>query len=58
MSIDTCTDCSKMVDTDLDDEFYDFKYATENNSGGHCTRCRDKLFDALTDNNKPHKERP
>ena len=53
MSMDRCTQCSHIVDTDFDTEFYDFAYLTENNMGrngygGHCESCREAIYNAMT----------
>lgn len=44
MSMDRCTDCSQVVDTDSDVNFYDFDYVTAKGYGGHCESCRDSLL--------------
>ena len=49
MSIDTCTTCGDLVDTDDFPEFYDFSYTIKKGYGGHCESCRDDIYDAMTE---------
>lgn len=41
MSIDHCTKCSDMVDTDRDCDFYEF--TDKDCPGGYCERCRAEI---------------
>lgn len=47
MSLDRCTKCGDVVDTDNHPEFYDFAYKV-NDMGGHCENCRDDIYESLT----------
>jgi hypothetical protein len=49
MSMDKCTDCGAIVDTDDDCNFYDFDYTTKKKYGGHCESCRDDIYDQMTE---------
>lgn len=49
MSMDRCTKCSDIVDTDFDCSFYDFDYTTPKGYGGHCEPCRDDIYEAMTE---------
>lgn len=48
MSMDRCTKCADLVDTDFDCEFYDFSYLV-NDMGGHCEQCREDIYENLTE---------
>ncbi len=50
MSLDRCTTCGHVADTDEDFSFYDFDYTTENGYGGHCFMCRDDIYAVLCSN--------
>lgn len=57
MSMDRCTKCGDVVDTDSDCNFYDFDYTTVEGYGGHCCSCRDEIYKVLDDSKKEAHER-
>ncbi len=48
MSMDRCTTCGHVADTDEDCNFYDFDYTTPKGYGGHCESCREAIYNAMT----------
>ena len=48
MSMDRCTHCGEIVDTDDFPEFYDFTYRTPKGYGGHCEGCRNDIYESMT----------
>lgn len=56
MSMDRCTTCENITDTDFDCEFYDFSYLV-NDMGGHCASCRDNLYENMTELQQADHER-
>jgi hypothetical protein len=49
MSMDRCTKCGDIVDTDFDCSFYDFTYTLPKEIGGHCVNCREAMMETMTD---------
>lgn len=56
MSMDRCSQCGEIVDTDFDCSFYDFTYKI-NGMGGHCENCRDGFMEKMTDAEQAEHER-
>lgn len=57
MSMDRCTACSELADTDNDDCFYDFSYTTPTGYGGHCENCRDEILEDMTEQQQADHEK-
>lgn len=54
--MDRCVSCSELTDTDFDCQFYDFAYLIKD-MNGHCSGCRDDLYEKMTATQQAEHER-